>query len=63
MTSTHTTGASRTPYDYLPYFYSRVFNLSWQFWGSASGEVVHYGDFEAANFGAYWVDHGKVRLV
>lgn len=53
-------GAAPGPYEYLPFFYSRVFSLSWQFYGSARGEVVHFGDFEAGKFGAYWVDGDKV---
>lgn len=56
-------GLASGPYTYLPYFYSREFNLSWQFWGSQGGgkaEVVHFGDFAAAKFGAYWVADGKV---
>ncbi len=55
-----------TPYDYLPYFYSRVFNLSWQFWGSQgsdSAHVVHFGDMAAGKPGAYWVEGGKVRVL
>ncbi|CAA6661212.1 unnamed protein product [Spirodela intermedia] len=47
-------------FDYLPFFYSRVFGLSWQFYGDNRGEVVHYGDFAGARFGAYWVDRGRV---
>ena len=51
-----------TPYDYLPFFYSRVFNLSWQFWGfNEAQQVAHFGDFEAGKFGAFWVKDGKVR--
>lgn len=46
--------------DYLPFFYSRVFGLSWQFYGDNRGEVVHYGDFNGARFGAYWVDRGRL---
>lgn len=26
------------PYDYLPYFYSRIFHMSWQFFGDNSGD-------------------------
>ncbi len=29
-------GQAQEPYLYLPYFYSRIFNLSWQFWGVIS---------------------------
>lgn len=47
-------------YEYLPFFYSRVFNLSWQFYGQSKGDVVHFGDMQSGKFGAFWVDSGKV---
>jgi monodehydroascorbate reductase (NADH) len=47
-------------YDYLPFFYSRIFSLSWQFYGLAEGDAVHFGDFAAGKFGAYWVRDGSV---
>ncbi|KAK1602909.1 hypothetical protein QYE76_017458 [Lolium multiflorum] len=48
--------------DYLPFFYSRVFTLSWQLYGDNVGEVVHYGDFTSSSprFGAYWVGKGEI---
>ncbi|XP_008795921.1 monodehydroascorbate reductase 2, peroxisomal [Phoenix dactylifera] len=46
--------------DYLPFFYSRVFTLSWQFYGDNVGEVAHYGDFSSGRFGAYWVDRDRM---
>ncbi|RLN07701.1 hypothetical protein C2845_PM11G28650 [Panicum miliaceum] len=48
--------------DYLPFFYSRVFTLSWQFYGDNLGEVVHFGDFTSSSprFGAYWVNKGRI---
>ncbi|KAK4603656.1 hypothetical protein RGQ29_012246 [Quercus rubra] len=45
-------------FDYLPFFYSRVFTMSWQFYGDNIGEVVHYGDFSGNTIGAYWVSKG-----
>ncbi|XP_050271211.1 monodehydroascorbate reductase 4, peroxisomal [Quercus robur] len=45
-------------FDYLPFFYSRVFTMSWQFYGDNVGEVVHYGDFSGNTIGAYWVSKG-----
>jgi hypothetical protein len=33
-------------YDYLPYFYSRLFNFSWRFYGVNEGRVAHFGTFE-----------------
>jgi monodehydroascorbate reductase (NADH) len=47
-------------YDYLPFFYSRVFNLSWQFYGLSIGAPVHFGDHATGKFGAFWVDNGRV---
>lgn len=46
--------------DYLPFFYSRMFTLSWQFYGDSIGEAVHYGDFSGGNFGAYWIYKGVI---
>lgn len=62
------------PYDYLPYFYSREFALSWQFYGVTAGadQVVHWGDMSPTaataaaacaatpKFGAYWLRDGRV---
>ncbi|KAL0540833.1 hypothetical protein IC582_020849 [Cucumis melo] len=47
-------------FDYVPFFYSRVFTLSWQFYGDNIGEVVHFGDFSGNTFGAYWVNKGHL---
>lgn len=47
-------------FDYLPFFYSRVFTLSWQFFGDNVGEVIHFGDFSGTTFGAYWVNKGHL---
>ncbi|KAH6792139.1 monodehydroascorbate reductase 4 [Perilla frutescens var. hirtella] len=46
--------------DYLPFFYSRVFTLSWQFYGDNAGEAVHFGEFSGTTFGAYWVDNSRL---
>ncbi|TKW41155.1 hypothetical protein SEVIR_1G295300v4 [Setaria viridis] len=52
--------------DYLPFFYSRVFALSWRFYGDNAGEAVHFGDlgFSSASstpkFGAFWVSSGRI---
>lgn len=47
-------------FDYLPFFYSRVFTLSWKFYGENIGEAVHFGDFDGTRIGAYWVDKGCI---
>lgn len=57
-------GESVPPYDYLPYFYSRSFSLSWQFYGDNVGDTVAFGlpaSFDSpAKFGTYWVKDGKL---
>ncbi|KAG7559020.1 FAD/NAD(P)-binding domain [Arabidopsis thaliana x Arabidopsis arenosa] len=48
-------------FDYLPFFYSRVFAFSWQFYGDPTGDVVHFGEYEdGKSFGAYWVKKGHL---
>ncbi|XP_008801233.2 monodehydroascorbate reductase 3, cytosolic [Phoenix dactylifera] len=51
-------------YDYLPFFYSRAFDLSWQFYGDSVGDTVLFGDNDPASakpkFGSYWIKDGKV---
>ncbi|KAM5585896.1 monodehydroascorbate reductase [Rosa sericea] len=51
-------------YDYLPYFYSRVFNLSWSFYGDNVGDPVLFGDNNPASakpkFGTAWIKNGKI---
>ncbi|KAJ7976086.1 Monodehydroascorbate reductase [Quillaja saponaria] len=57
-------GKAIEEYDYLPFFYSRAFNLSWQFYGDNVGDTVLFGDNnpESPNpkFGSYWIKDGKV---
>lgn len=57
-------GESVAEYDYLPYFYSRSFDLAWQFYGDNVGDDVLFGDNDPASakpkFGSYWVKDGKV---
>ncbi|KAK9734219.1 hypothetical protein RND81_04G123700 [Saponaria officinalis] len=57
-------GKTIEEYDYLPYFYSRSFDLSWQFYGDNVGNAVIFGDNDPASsehkFGSYWIKDGKV---
>lgn len=66
-------GKAPAPYDYLPFFYSRVFALSWVFYGAAppGARVVTFGvpsalaaasSGEAAKFGAFWVEAGTDKI-
>ncbi|KAH7428997.1 hypothetical protein KP509_09G026400 [Ceratopteris richardii] len=57
-------GESIAEYYYLPYFYSRSFDLSWQFYGDNVGDLVVFGQRDPlvpkAKFGAYWIKDGRV---
>ncbi|XP_059646724.1 monodehydroascorbate reductase [Cornus florida] len=57
-------GKSIDEYDYLPFFYSRSFDLSWQFYGDNVGDTVIFGDNSPTSpkpkFGSYWIKDGKV---
>ncbi|KAI5084361.1 hypothetical protein GOP47_0000530 [Adiantum capillus-veneris] len=47
-------------YDYLPFFYSRAFTSSWQFYGDNVGKCVLFGSLKDQKFGAFWIDRGHV---
>eukprot|EP00188_Purpureofilum_apyrenoidigerum_P005543 Plantae.Rhodophyta-Purpureofilum_apyrenoidigerum.ctg7333.p2 GENE.Plantae.Rhodophyta-Purpureofilum_apyrenoidigerum.ctg7333~~Plantae.Rhodophyta-Purpureofilum_apyrenoidigerum.ctg7333.p2 ORF type:complete len:454 (-),score=116.85 Plantae.Rhodophyta-Purpureofilum_apyrenoidigerum.ctg7333:1773-3134(-) len=49
-------------YDYLPFFYSRVFNLSWQFFGQNEGDTVLVGNMDP-KLACFWIKDGKVNGV
>lgn len=57
-------GKTIEEYDYLPYFYSRSFDLSWQFYGDNVGDAILFGDSSPTSashkFGSYWIKDGKV---
>ncbi len=41
----------------MPYFFSDVFDLSYEFWGDTSGavEAVHRGQVEDGSFSVWWL--------
>ncbi|XP_059640428.1 monodehydroascorbate reductase, chloroplastic/mitochondrial isoform X2 [Cornus florida] len=56
-------------YDYLPHFYSRVFEYEgsprkvwWQFFGDNVGETVEIGNFDP-KVATFWIDSGKLKGV
>lgn len=53
----------RAPFVHVPYFFSDVFDLSYEFWGDASGAdaVVERGDLSTNSFSVWWLS--KDRLV
>jgi len=47
----------RTPFKHVPYFFSDVFDLSYEYWGDSSGadQVVHRGDLDSKSFSVWWL--------
>lgn len=52
----------RTPFKHVPYFFSDVFDLSYEYWGDSSGadQIVHRGDFSAKSFSVWWLRQQQV---
>ena len=44
------------PFRHVPYFFSDVFDLSYEFWGDPTGaeDVVHRGDVASSSFSVWW---------
>ena len=47
----------RTPFKHVPYFFSDVFDLSYEFWGDPAGAdaIVHRGDMASNSFSVWWL--------
>jgi NADPH-dependent 2,4-dienoyl-CoA reductase/sulfur reductase-like enzyme len=47
----------RAPFKHVPYFFSDVFDLSYEYWGDSSGsdDVVHRGDLCTNSFSVWWL--------
>jgi len=52
----------RKPFIHVPYFFSDVFNLSYEFWGDPSGaeEIVEHGDMSSSSFSVWWLRQGRM---
>ena len=46
----------------MPYFFSDVFDLSYEFWGDGSGaeQIVHRGDLMSTSFSVWWLRQAAV---
>jgi hypothetical protein len=46
----------------VPYFFSDVFDLSYEFWGDTAdaNEVVYRGDVSTNSFSAWWLRENRV---
>lgn len=52
----------REPFIYVPYFFSDVFDLSYEFWGDASqaDRIVHRGDLRTSSFSVWWLSQNRL---
>jgi NADPH-dependent 2,4-dienoyl-CoA reductase/sulfur reductase-like enzyme len=52
----------RTPFVHVPYFFSDVFDLSYECWGDAAGadEVAYRGSLDNGSFSVWWAKEGRL---
>lgn len=52
----------RAPFIHVPYFFSDVFDLSYEFWGDPAGadDVVERGDLSSSSFSVWWLRQGRL---
>lgn len=51
-----------TPFENIPYFFSDIFDLSYEFWGDTEGadRTEYRGDVKSPSFSAWWLKGNKV---
>lgn len=52
----------RTPFAHVPYFFSDVFDLSYELWGDTTGadDVAVRGDITTSSFSVWWLRGGRL---
>lgn len=47
----------RRPFLHVPYFFSDVFDLSYELWGDSEGatQIIHRGDLNSSSFSVWWL--------
>jgi NADPH-dependent 2,4-dienoyl-CoA reductase/sulfur reductase-like enzyme len=52
----------RSPFRHVPYFFSDVFDLSYEYWGDSSGadQIIHRGDFSKNSCSVWWLHKSAV---
>jgi NADPH-dependent 2,4-dienoyl-CoA reductase/sulfur reductase-like enzyme len=52
----------RSPFVHVPYYFSDVFDLSYEFWGDTAGaeQVIYRGDVTSRSFSAWWLSGGRL---
>jgi len=58
----HALMGERTPFKHVPYFFSDVFDLSYEYWGGSSGaeQIIHRGDLSGKSFSVWWLREKRV---
>ena len=52
----------RKPFSHIPYFFSDVFDLSYELWGDSEGstQTVARGDLNSSSFSVWWLKQGRL---
>jgi NADPH-dependent 2,4-dienoyl-CoA reductase/sulfur reductase-like enzyme len=52
----------RQPFSHVPYFFSDVFDLSYELWGDSEGstQTVARGDLNSSSFSVWWLKQGRL---
>jgi len=52
----------RIPFKHVPYFFSDIFDLSYEYWGDSSGaeKIIHRGDMLSKSFSVWWLQQDRV---
>ena len=52
----------KNPFRHVPYFFSDVFDLSYEYWGDSSNseQVIHRGDLSSNSFSVWWLRQERV---
>jgi NADPH-dependent 2,4-dienoyl-CoA reductase/sulfur reductase-like enzyme len=52
----------QAPFRHVPYFFSDVFDLSYEFWGdpAGAGQVISRGDLASNSFSVWWLQQNNV---
>jgi NADPH-dependent 2,4-dienoyl-CoA reductase/sulfur reductase-like enzyme len=58
----HTLLGRREAFVHVPYFFSDIFDLSYEFWGdpSQADRIVHRGDLKTSSFSVWWLSHNTL---
>jgi NADPH-dependent 2,4-dienoyl-CoA reductase/sulfur reductase-like enzyme len=52
----------RTPFRHVPYYFSDVFDLSYEYWGDSSvaDQIIYRGDVSSKSFSVWWLHQERV---